>query len=173
MQEMLKRIDNKINEYYQRTFNYANINPEDVDFLLKALKQELNVDIVYIVVTSIDKKSFKFINYVSDSKKSLVGKEYELSIENYLSQHMLYDENNLSELPGVDVGLDARANLYHGLVRGNDTDGTIGVIDTKNTRVWTPEEKEALIKVSRCLHLYVYEKRVDLLKADEKQAQRE
>lgn len=173
MEEMLKRIDNKINEYYQRTFNYANISSEDVDFLLKVLKDELKVDIVYIVVTSIDKKSFKFINYISDSKKSLVGKEVEISLESYLSQHMLYDEFNLSTMPGVDVGLNDKAHLYHGLVRGNDTDGTIGVIDTKCERKWTAFEKEALIKVSRCLHLYVYEKRVSMLKNQDIQNQKE
>ncbi len=164
----IHHINLAINDFISSTMDYKEPKDEYIDKLLNRFMNELKVDVVYINVVSADGSKCIFLNCAySENKYNLRGTELPITVEQYASQCMLYDDEGLSEKPGMPLkGEQFKSILYYGLTRGNYTDGTIGFLDFHKKRKWTEEEKKALKLLGRCLNVVVSRTRSNLIKME-------
>ena len=162
----IHHINLAINDFITQTKDYQNVKDEYIDRLLNRFLKELNVDVVYTNIASSDGSKCIFLNCAySENKYNLKGLELPITVEQYASQCMLYDEDGLSEKPGIPLkGRDYKSILYYGLTRGTSTDGTIGVLDFHKKRKWTSEEKKALKLLGRALNIVISRARSNAIK---------
>ena len=160
------RIENIISEFVEYAKDYSMVNDSDINALLEKFRAELNVDNVYINIASAEGDKCIFTNCAAIKEEyNLNGKIIPVTLEQYASQCMLFDEDGLSEVPGVSLNEKRyKSILYYGLTRGNHTDGSVGMISYKKLRKWTLEEKKALKMLGRCIHLLVYRKRNEIIR---------
>lgn len=158
-------IENAINDFVEHAKDYTNLNDDDIDKLLETYRNELNVDLVYINIASAQGDRCIFTNTAAIKPEyDLKGQEYPITVEQFLSQCMLYDDEGLSEIPGIKIErCPYKSILYYGLTRGNYTDGSVGFVSYKKPRKWTLEERKALKMLGRCIHLFIYRKRSEII----------
>ncbi len=171
----IHHIEEAIAEFLDIAKDYASIEDSDINRLLEKYRVELNVDAVYINIASADGDNCIFTNVAyKDKAYDLTGLSAPITLEQYISQCMLYDDEGLSEIPGIPLeGRPFKSILYYGLTRGNYTDGTIGFINYKKAKKWTLAERRALKMLGRTLHLVVYRKRNDIIRAANNKKQNE
>ena len=162
----IHHIENAINEFVDYSRDFSTSNDDKINILLDKFRQELNVDVVYINIASAEGNRCIFTNCsCSKPEYDLAGKEFPITVEEYASQCMLFDDEGLSEIPGIVINEVAyKSILYYGLTRGNYTDGTVGFLSYSKIRKWTKEERKALKLLGRCLHLIIYRKRNDVIR---------
>ena len=164
----IHHINLAINDFILSTMDYKEPKDEYIDKLLNRFLNELKVDAVYVNVVSADGSKCIFLNCAySENKYNLKGVELPITVEQYASQCMLYDDDGLSEKPGMPLkGEPYKSILYYGLTRGNYTDGTIGFLDFHKKRKWTDAEKKALKLLGRSLNIVISRARSNLIKLE-------
>ena len=163
----IHHINDAINEFVEYSKDFSGSEDNKINLLLDKFRKELNVDLIYINIASAEGDRCIFTNCsYADDKFDLTNKEYPITLEEYASQCMLYDDEGLSENPGISIdNVPYKSILYYGLTRGNYTDGTVGFVSYTKSKKWSKEERKALKLLGRCLHLIVYRKRNDIIRA--------
>lgn len=171
----IHHIEQAIGEFMDKMTDYCSISDTEINELLSVYVKELNVDCAYLAVASAEANICYFTNSAySKEKYSLTGIELPITIEQYISQCMLYDEEGLSEIPGIPMNeRPYKSILYYGLTRGTLTDGVVGIIDYERKRDWTAEERKALKMLGRCVNLIVYKKRNEMIRKQNEKKENE
>ena len=171
----IHHVEQAIGEFMDKMTDYCSISDTEINSLLASYVKELKVDCAYLAVASAEANICYFTNSAASKKDYLLtGIELPITIEEYISQCMLYDDEGLSEIPGIPMNeRPYKSILYYGLTRGNLTDGVVGIIDYNRKREWSAEERKAVKMLGRCLNLIVYRKRNEMIRKQNEKKEKE
>lgn len=164
------RVDEDLLNYYDAMQSKPYVEKEDVQRLLDAYRIKLGVDLVFVAEMMVDNDDMILTNVSSsDEKKKFLGNRYPSGIgigENAVK----YDEDGLCERdPQSSLGDVPYAILFYGIFRNQDYDGSVGIVDFRGGRNWTPEERAAVQKLGRVLKCILYVNRTNKISAADKE----
>lgn len=173
------RVDHEL-QYFYHTLSLKDIvDNSDVQKILDSFRDKFNVDVVYICEAFIDKTGFMITHssYTEGKfnckglQKKLSPLSWEQMVHGYAEGHLSNDflEDSYHEVAEGSI-------LHYGIFHNDEWDGSVGIIDCHNKRVWTEEEKLALQKLGRSLKGIILNSRIqklEKLKAADIEASRE
>ncbi len=157
---MITKIDDELNLFLFKTVSDVKANQVDVQRLLDGVRIKLNVDLVYILVSSGNNDTLDFTNVsFSDPRYNFKNTSIRVPLEDYNNMNKKFDDNNLGS-ENISHYFDfGRSLLQYGYVKANGIDGIIGFAEYTRDRAFTDDEKNALLKLAYVLRPYVLDKK--------------
>jgi len=150
------KINNDIDNFLLATSLLKNKNNVDseIDTLLNAVREKLCVDVVYIFEALSTGKGLTFTHMnCSDPAYSAVGQTVWMNEDDWNQATSVYDKDGLCDYHFGFVDEKSEiAILHYGIFHDEEYDGSVGMMDYKNSdRVWTEEERVAIRKLGYVL----------------------
>lgn len=178
--ELLQAVSNFILKELQRRWlseqlDFANTQT-DIQQLLDYIRENLDVDVAYVLEALTTGRGFLFTNMsVSDAKYNLVGVEQKLSEEDFRRSTSIYDKEGLCDynLDSVDEQFDTSV-LHYGVFQGRECNGSIGIIDYKHPgRKWTTSERAMIRRAGQAISSAIISSRLEKVNTELAQTQKQ
>lgn len=155
---MVTKVDNKINDFLMSFATEDIVKSNSLERLLDYVRSEYALTAVYVLENLYEKADFCY-SYVSESGTSYSRKKLILNISDieYSKALNIYrKENPYAYIADLDDNYvdDCGFMLSYGYVDGDSFKGTVS-FHSSVQRVWTDEEKEALLKLSRAIRVFL------------------
>ncbi len=173
---MQTRIDDDLQEYCFALQGKDRVENVDIMRILDACRTKFNVDVAYVAEALIGYQGYVVTHAsFSEERYNFQGKIHTVSDEFWNRALVLYDEEGLSEvtadgiMPKGGVEKSDYEILRYGILRDQECDGNVGMIDFHAKRTWTQEERAAMRKLGRILKYVVFTERYDRSSAADKE----
>lgn len=165
------RADEDLLNYYHIIESKPQIEEKDIQKLLDAYKVKFEVDLVFVSEMLIDDSTAVLTHLsFSDEKYNFLGNRYRFGIGTGDGE-VVYDEEGLCDYGNKKLFCDKAVYsiLHYGIFRGDEYDGSVGILDFHGERKWTQEERAAVQKLGRALKCVLYVDRMNKINAADKE----
>lgn len=155
---MATKVDKEINDFLMSFANADIIDRASVEDLLETVRSKYDLTAVYVLENLYEKTDFCY-SYVSEnntlySRKNLILDISDIEYSKALS--MYRKENPFAYTPSSDDNFeyDCKSILCYGFIDGDVYQGMVS-FQAVTEREWTEEEKEALVRLSRAIRVFL------------------
>lgn len=155
---MATKVDKEINDFLTSFANADIIDRASVEDLLETVRSKYDLTAVYVLENLYEKNDFCY-SYVSENNTSYSRKKLILDISDieYSKALSMYrKENPFAYTPSSDDNFeyDCKSILCYGFTDGDVYQGMVS-FQAVTEREWTEEEKEALVRLSRAIRVFL------------------
>ena len=138
---------------------------ENIKKLLETYRIFLNVDLVFVFELSTDNSKVIYTNAsFSDKKYDVEDTEISLSQTDFIRYKKLYEQQEICTYREISpLNKEFSSIIHYGAFRNGQLDGSVGMVDFHNERLWTDEEKGYLLHLGRTLHSHITSSRLNKL----------